>query len=214
MMLARALRIYERDKHQVLRELLGPGATFVDIGANKGDFALFAARLVGESGRVVAIEPEKQNCEWIRRSIELNGYRNIDLVEAAVGSQEGVADLHLSDVTSWHTLVERPPFTSPASEPVRVRTLDTVLTELGVHAVDALKLDVEGWEMEVLEGAEETLDVTRLRVLAIEIHPSHGVDPVRLGRLVEAKGFELRSPSDPSTPVSVNPATGEVLALR
>ena len=63
MMLARALGGYEVAKHEAITSVLSPGSTFIDIGANKGDFALLAAKIIGTSGSVMAFEPEPVNCK-------------------------------------------------------------------------------------------------------------------------------------------------------
>lgn len=72
-MLSRALGLYEPEKTHELCSLLRPGMTFIDVGANKGDFTLLAAKCVGETGRVIAFEPAPENCKWIRESIAANG---------------------------------------------------------------------------------------------------------------------------------------------
>lgn len=83
-MLARALGLYEPEKTRAVQALLKLGETFVDVGGNKGDFALLAAKITGENGKVVCIEPEPTNLSWIRRSIDLNGYKNIQLCNLAL----------------------------------------------------------------------------------------------------------------------------------
>ena len=67
---------------------------FVDVGANKGDFSLLAQRLVGDGGLVIAVEPEPENCHWIKKSIAANGYHGIRLVEASLSDGEGEATLY------------------------------------------------------------------------------------------------------------------------
>jgi FkbM family methyltransferase len=96
MMLARALHIYEPEKVAAFREHLRPGMTFVDVGANKGDFTLLAASLVGPSGRVISVEPGPTNQRWLQRSVAESGYRNVECVEAALGATPGTAILSLT----------------------------------------------------------------------------------------------------------------------
>src|SRR5262245_25241322 len=81
MMRARALGRYESKKMSLVRNWLEPGATFIDVGSNKGDFTLLAAKVVGSDGRVLSFEPEPNNCYWIRKSIEANRYENIRLYD-------------------------------------------------------------------------------------------------------------------------------------
>src|SRR5208282_5758959 len=88
-MVQRAMSAYEPAKHALIRRRLRPGMTFIDVGANKGDFTLLAARLVGESGTVISIEPEPENHSMLLRSIELNGYANIRVMHVALSDREG-----------------------------------------------------------------------------------------------------------------------------
>jgi FkbM family methyltransferase len=79
------------------------------VGGNKGDFALLAAKLAGENGKVVCIEPEPTNHGWIRRSIELNGYKNIHLSNLALSDRDGECTLYLGTKSGSHTLVSGAP---------------------------------------------------------------------------------------------------------
>ena len=78
-MLARVFRDFEKQKHAACEHFLAPGDGYIDIGANKGDFAIHTAIRVGSSGRVVAFEPEKKNYEWIKKSILASKLDNIAL---------------------------------------------------------------------------------------------------------------------------------------
>ena len=68
MMLARALGLYEPEKTKAIQDLLKSRETFIDVGGNKGDFALLASKIAGGHGRVICIEPEPANCGWNQRS--------------------------------------------------------------------------------------------------------------------------------------------------
>jgi FkbM family methyltransferase len=95
MMRARALGCCEFKKMNLVRNWLKPGATFVDVGSNKGDFTLLAAKVAGSDGKVLSFEPEPNNCYWIRKSIEANGYENIKLHDVALSAANGTASLYL-----------------------------------------------------------------------------------------------------------------------
>ncbi len=105
MMLARAIGRYEPNKHHAFQHFLRPGDYCIDVGANKGDFSLLAAKLVGPEGQVLTFEPESHNCRWIRKSIRINGYCNINLFEIALSHENGNAQLHLGEKSGWHSLV-------------------------------------------------------------------------------------------------------------
>jgi FkbM family methyltransferase len=215
MMLARALGIYEPDKTAALKNLLRPGGVFVDVGANKGDFALIAAKLVGASGRVFAFEPEPRNCDWIRRSIEANGYSWIELFPIALGDAEGAIDLHVSHISGHHSVVSgRGDHTGDVIR-VPMRTLDAVLADAGNPRVDVLKIDVEGADLAVLRGARQTLAAHRELVLLLDVHPHLGVDALEVCRLLRDQGFTLCDPRPPfDVPLEPRPDLFELLARR
>ncbi len=200
MMLSRALGLYEVAKHEAVRAFLRPGDTFIDVGANKGDFSLLAARVVGPSGHVLAFEPAPENCRWIRKSIEVNGYQNVELHQLALADQSGEATLYLGRKSGWHTLVPDLPSRDKGSIRVTTRSLDDILVEVGMEEpIAMIKIDVEGAEMRVLQGARNTLRHNDRVVLAIDIHPDLGVDAREVCSYLEGFGFrvfEERPPFD------------------
>src|ERR1700735_2246232 len=127
MMVQRAMGAYEPAKHALIRRHLRPGMTFVDVGANKGDFTLLAARLAGDSGRVISIEPEPENHSILQRSIALNDYTNINVMRIALSDRDGVADLQIGSTSGSHTLSAE--FMGSRTVEVPIRTLDGVLSK-------------------------------------------------------------------------------------
>jgi tRNA G37 N-methylase Trm5 len=93
-MLARVLGMYENQKMDAVVKLLRPGSTFIDVGANVGDFSLLAASVVGDGGKVLCFEPEPRNCYWLKRSIGLNRYENVTVFELALSDSDGEAQLY------------------------------------------------------------------------------------------------------------------------
>lgn len=211
MMLARALGLYEQAKVQALREFLEPGATFIDIGANKGDFTVLAASIVGPSGRVIAIEPDQNNFRWLRRSVEENAIANAECHQIALGSDNYKGVLHLAAMSGLHSLLSLPGGVEEGVEIVDVRALDHFIGDAGV---DAIKIDVEGFEAEVLAGADRTLGKASLTSIFLDLHPDLGVDSAAVMSTLAGYGFGLHEPTPPYR--SIVPAGGvtEVVALR
>lgn len=209
MMLARVLRGYETEHHAALESLLEPGAVFVDVGANKGDFSLLAARLVGSAGRVLAVEPEPQNRRWLDRTIELNGVGDVvSVAEVALDAEDGSATLHLGEMSGWHSLT--PGASTGGAVTVATRRLDSLLTDHGLDRVDVVKIDVEGAELRVLAGASGLLARAVPPVLLLDVHPHRGVDPLEVERMPVDFGFTV-TPVDTTTVCST---TREMLARR
>jgi FkbM family methyltransferase len=215
MMLARILGQYEVAKTKAISILLGSGATLVDVGANKGDFTLLAARAVGKDGRVLSFEPEPENCKWIRKSMQLNGYTNIALYEVALSGVDGSAQLHLGKKSGWHTLLPVQSNLRERTINVPTRALDSVLEEANQFKVDVMKVDVEGAELEVLKGAYSTLSNNRNIVLLVDIHPALGVDPEEVCSFLLKLGFSIYEMSFPfNTPARIDNNLKEILARR
>jgi FkbM family methyltransferase len=209
MMLARALGRYEVRKRRALGRFLKKGQTFVDAGANKGDFSLIAARCVGPAGRVLAFEPEPGNFQWITKSVELNRYQNVRPFRIALSDRNGTASLYLGKMSGWHSLLPGSSGVAGAADNRRerlvvpTRTLDAVLREQPDGGrVDVIKIDVEGAEMNVLRGAAEALDRNDNVTVLIDIHPEHGIDSREICDYLREKGFALFKEAQPfTTPV-------------
>jgi FkbM family methyltransferase len=168
---------------------LTEGSTFLDIGGNKGDFALFAAAIVGKSGRVVCFEPHPDNASWIRKSVALNGFGNVRVEELALSDRLGEAELNIGGKSGQHSLETRK--RDRGTVTVRTMDLDKYLRAEGIGRIDAIKIDVEGAEDKVISGALETLQRDR-PVMFLDVH-SIGAERLEdlAGRL-NAQGYRFR----------------------
>ena len=133
-----------------------PGDTVVDIGACVGDFTFPALEKVGENGVVVAIEPDPDNFSVLQK--RTSEYNNIVLVNKGVWNEKTVLDLNISsDCKECHSLIYH--FDNETIS-IDVDTLDNILSEIGIQKIDFLKMDIEGAEIEAIEGASESLNIT------------------------------------------------------
>lgn len=191
---------YEPDVTEVVLAALAPGATFVDVGANIGWFALQAARAVGPTGTVVAVEPNPANCQLIEASAAANGFGNVHVVAAAAGRQAGWAALETDASNGRMVPLEAGRAAVACSYAVPVRPLDAILEDLGVARVDVVKIDTEGAEPQVLDGAERTL--AGHPVVVSEFFPdaladTSGVDARRHLARLRAAGYALAVIGEP-----------------
>lgn len=152
-----------------LGELLaevGEGDTVVDVGANCGVYSLLAARRVGPSGRVIAIEPLPSMGARIRFNAEQNNLSNIEIVDCAIGASAGTATLHVRHANYGQSSM----LPSPGFEAITVpvKPLAEILAAKGVDKVAALKIDVEGFEDQALvpflQSAQQTLWPRRILI--------------------------------------------------
>ena len=132
---------------------LSPGQVVVDLGANLGVFATRAARRVGPTGRVIAVEPHPDNFRRLSGNAARNGLAWLECVQAAAGDREGQIPLFVHERGINHSIVRG----SGKSVMVPLRTVDGLVRERGLKRVDFLKIDIEGAVPAALRGASETL---------------------------------------------------------
>jgi FkbM family methyltransferase len=191
-----ALGTYERHEVAYLLQRLGPGDTFVDVGAHVGYLSLPIARRVGPRGRVIAVEPFPSSVRLLRRNVALNAFEWVTVVEAAAAREDGRARLRLTAVSDmWGTLCDDTLGEETGSINVATRSLDSLARALDWPPVAGIKLDVEGAESDVLSGSEEVLARNPQAFLTFEV--SGGSDErveASLGTLrwLEDRGYRFR----------------------
>jgi FkbM family methyltransferase len=167
---------YEPGETLLLQRLLAPGATFIDVGANWGYFTLVAAGLVGPTGRVASWEPDPRMFALLDGNVRLNGLANVTALQAAASDAEGTLGLVGFDAAQGNWGVSRLAGGGDAKAAetfqVRTRPIDVVLDELGVGAVDLLKMDIEGAEAAALRGMAAGIAARRYKAILLELHPT------------------------------------------
>ncbi|MGD0287246.1 MAG: FkbM family methyltransferase [Acidimicrobiales bacterium] len=133
------------------RHVVRPGMTVVDVGAALGMFRLDLWRLVGPSGRVIAIEPAESNTKLLARNARANN-ATIEVIQAAASNEDGFREFLLTDSSDSHAFYHHPLIDPSRAVQVRTVRLDSI-----VENADFIKIDVEGAEVEVLEGAGRLL---------------------------------------------------------
>jgi FkbM family methyltransferase len=170
--------LYRRKIHEpaltgyLLKRFLNSGPhNFIDVGANIGYFTGPMSKLAGAGGKVLAIEPEPQNLKLLRENVARNDLANVEVFSEGLGAEEGSAMLGIYKPSNRgrHSMVDT---SGKPAIAVPVRTLDHLVRESApaVSTWSLLKIDVEGYEGFVLEGAQETLP--RIETLVLEFSPS------------------------------------------
>ncbi len=178
-------------EHVPLREILGrreywPTARFrpslgqvvIDVGANAGVFATVAASWIGPAGRLVAIEPNPEVARRLETNLRQNGFsdRSVVIVEG-LSDHAGKATLYVGANSTIATLSPAAAASTPGIE-VRIGSMDAMAADLQLGAVDLLKVDVEGLESVVLDGATAVLADCRRTVIEVS-------DPEDVDRVIE-----------------------------
>jgi FkbM family methyltransferase len=145
---------YEEYAFKRLTELVEPGAVFIDIGAHIGRYTFPMAKLVGEDGIVIAIEPDPVPFRALTRG-KLNKFKNVVALNVALGDRNGSIMLCQKYITATSSIVEREKCRSFVEVPME--TLDSIIKKLKISRIDVVKIDVEGAELKVLEGMVDTI---------------------------------------------------------
>ena len=193
------LRLMGVDDAKFLRTHVRPGMHVVDIGANQGLYSLLLARLTGAAGKVWAFEPDDLLYEALERNVMLNGVGTIQARHAALGAQAGTMILHRSLLNSGDNRLSTKDGEAALRERVSVR-VERLDHALAGERVDFIKIDVQGWEMEVFRGMQGLLDEPRNAAMTVyfEFWPQGlrdaGSDPLEPLRFFVANGFSVYQP--------------------
>jgi FkbM family methyltransferase len=156
---------------------LKPGDVVVDCGAYIGVFTMYAAKIIGEQGKVIAFEPDPVNYERLSKNLEMNNIHNVILLNKATWSSSGKMkfDSRGLGVSTLFVDKSKSPIIRNAEEAksvieVPIVTLDEELGSLGVKKVDFIKMDIEGAEIETVKGARKTLGKYDVRLAIASNH--------------------------------------------
>jgi FkbM family methyltransferase len=149
---------HERYEAGLVRRLLTGDAVFWDVGANVGYFTLVAATALNHRGRIIAFEPGRNAYARLTENISLNPYRNITAYPVAVAEREGEATLHLAgDIADSSASLYPAGPGGGGTETCRTVSLDHFRCEEHLSPPDLIKLDAEGAELAVLQGARDLM---------------------------------------------------------
>jgi FkbM family methyltransferase len=195
---------YEESTADLVSRLVPPGSTVVDVGANVGFYTMLFSRLVGATGRVIALEPMPLALTRLRRHLSMNRVRNVEVHAIAATADRRRASFFLGP--SEHTSISS---LQPRAGSVEITVDCAPLDDLVQGAtVELIKIDAEGAEGEVLAGATRTLD-RGVRHIVAEVNDTGW--PARLLERgyrmfwIDWNGLRpLGNPNDPALPSQYN----------
>lgn len=185
---------------RLLERLANPGMTVVDVGANHGCFSMEASYFVGSQGRVHAFEPAPATRLALERHLRINGLGNVEVFAAAVGGSAGKGHLRVhTEYTGLNSLAPQElvwygrRLKADDILEVPLVTLDDHAALEGLARVDILKVDVEGFERDVLRGARGLLTAKRVGWVIYEIDEktcaNSGIPPLETVSELEDLGY-------------------------
>lgn len=182
----------DRKERALLRDIIKPGMTIIDVGANIGIYTRYLADIAGHGAAIYAFEPSPLNFIRLRNNVQ--SHHNVTLVEAAVGEQKGVAELFLSDKAN----VDHRMYDSGD----RRQKIGVALVSLDEYfpagtRIDFIKIDVQGHEYSVLKGAVRILKENPQVVCLLEFWPfglaKAGIRPADLLQFITELGCTYNS---------------------
>lgn len=195
---------YEPEVGALIREHVDPDRDMVDVGANIGFFSVLAARLMRQ-GRVLAVEPSDSAFARLQRNLDLNRVSDrVTLFHGALSDQTGEADLHQIDGKEEYASLAPIRHASVAdqqagTQTTRLDTLDNLVEDFGLSPA-LVKIDVEGAEMRVLQGAGRTIATHRpviLCELAGDLLDQFGTTPDAILQWLRERDYDIRDVADP-----------------
>jgi len=169
---------FEPEDVSVFRKFIKPGGVLFDVGANIGQYSLLASKLMGQTGKIYAFEPSQDIQPRLQENINLNAFKNIEIIPYAVAARSGKMKFYRANEEGNQGVGSLMPAQDYRSEirsaegvNVDVVSLDDFCESRGIKQVDFLKIDVEGYDLEVLKGAENLMERNPDLVIMSEVEP-------------------------------------------
>jgi FkbM family methyltransferase len=155
---------------EYFQKIITEDMAIIDIGANIGYYALLESQLVAK-GHVYAIEPVPENYNLLQKNIDLNECKNISTYNFAIGNVNGFLDMYVYDKCNWSSFTRIPDQNIVNIIQVPIMTLDAFIESHVSSHPCFIRMDVEGFEYEILKGALTTLRTICPLIICIEMHP-------------------------------------------
>ncbi len=179
------------------RNQIQPGMTVIDVGANVGVYTFSAARRVGETGHVLAVEPFSDCVQCLQETRAMNHFHWVNVIAGAASDRNHTARLALNSASELNRLItpdakgfDSEPLEAEKTEIVSCFTLDYLVDQAAFTQVDFLKIDAEGHELQVLIGSERMLAEFMPTILYENIGFGEAAN-LDAARFLQAKGYQL-----------------------
>jgi len=183
---------FEKPELLYMSKAINQGSTVIDVGANIGLFTIVMAQATGPKGRVFAVEPLTSNIERLKANVVSNNLDNVSIIPFAAGAVDGETSLYLASDGAYGSTLEANDFSTGQVTRVPMARMDRIWNETGTPRIEAMKIDVEGGELAVLEGCKSLLQACRPLIL-IEANTAEHLD--RLKNWLSKLGYVHSHPS-------------------
>ena len=186
--------VYEKAETNFFQTACHEGMTFLDVGANIGYYTALAARAVGPTGKVIAMEPDPESFKYLEHTIAANGTENVQAFPVAASDASATLPLYISADNRGDNRLYAPGESRPQVEVEAVAT-DALLAENKIDTVNFIKIDVQGYEPKVIAGLRDTITRSPKLTLLTEFWPKGirdaGGDPQNFLNTLRELGLTL-----------------------
>lgn len=166
---------FESATRDAILRNVSEGDTVVDIGAHIGSHTLSMRRATGKAGNVIAYEPHPRNAQFIRDTVEKNGFQNISVIEAALSDSNRTGQLAVESDNTGSSSLHTDQHSGSQKVEIDVRDMDEEINSASFSTIDFVKIDIQGGEFELLVGNDSF--IKNIRRMVIEIHPTSYLTP-------------------------------------
>lgn len=185
--------IHEPIETEMVQKVITKGSVVVDVGANIGYYTLLFARSAGEEGKVFSFEPSPDNFALLKKNVETNGYRNVEMVNRAISDKPGTTRLYINKESAGGHRVYQSESGEDYVEVESIR-LEDYFKDFD-RDVDVIKLDIEGWEYYAIMGMKSIIEKSPKIRIFMEFYPDYirksGADPEAILDFFEKCGLTI-----------------------
>lgn len=179
--------VYEYFEVKQILRTLKAGDSFLDIGACVGLYSVLASKAVGDTGKVIAVEPN--DISYIHKNFALNECKNCSIYKMAIGKSVGRSFLHIdADNFGNHCVTG-----DTSGTPISIIDIDSIASDL--QNIRVIKMDTQGDELNALLGARKTIAKNKSLSMLVEVAPKHliekGQDFVELVSMIDEYKFDI-----------------------
>ncbi len=192
------LQIYQSHEplttHLMIKELK-QNMVCVDLGSNIGYYAVIESNIIGESGKIFAIEPSPVNFPILKLNLENQKKNNFSVYNIAIGDKNENMEFIISSKSNWSKIRMNDEKINPKDKIIKipVKTLDSFVKENNIKKIDILRMDVEGFEYNIILGANRVLEKFKPKIF-VEIHKMYlGKEKTyKIFSDLKNKGYEIK----------------------
>jgi len=162
---------HEPDTTEFVSKYLSENMICLDIGANIGYYSTLYSRIVGNEGKVISVEPSPLNFKYLKKNLQSQNQKNFVLFNCACGNSEGKVNFQLDLRANKCKVLDNEIKIDSQSDIIQVpvRRIDDIIKESGINKLDFMKIDVEGYEWNTLQGGMSTIQKFK-PTIQLEIH--------------------------------------------